>query len=79
MSGAQEPPREDPGSVPLVIVGFGGFLTIATGLSITILAYVLVNTVTDGRPAIAAVSLVGILVGVAIYYVGMGELFQSGP
>lgn len=75
-------PEEDAGGessgVPLVVAGFGGFLTVATGLAVTVLAFVLVNAATGGNLAIATLSLLGILVGVVIYYLGLDELFQAG-
>lgn len=60
------------------VMGFGGLLTIATGVSITVLAFVLVNTTTGGNLAVATLSLLGIVVGMGIYYVGMGELLGDG-
>lgn len=78
MAGSDDQPDGYSGSVPLVVVCLGGFLMIATGLSITVLAFVLVNTLTGGKLAVATVALGGILAGVGIYYVGMGELLESG-
>lgn len=74
------PEEHSPGNsgVPLVVMGFGGLLTIVTGISIAVLAFVLVNTATGGNLAVATLALVGIVVGIAIYYAGMGELLGSG-
>lgn len=64
------------GITPLLL-GFGGFLTIATGLSVTVLAFVLVSSLASGYVAIALLSLLGIVGGVGILYVGVDELLRS--
>lgn len=68
----------DHGSVSPLLLGFGGFLTIATGLSVTVLAFVLVSSLVSGYVAIGLLSLLGIGAGVGIFYVGVGELLRSG-
>lgn len=77
MSRSEEQSGGDDGGITPLVAGFGGFLTIATGLSITVLAFVLVSTVAGGNFPIAAISILGILAGMGIYYVGMDELFRS--
>lgn len=78
MAESEEHPTGNSRDVPLVVMGFGGLLTIATGVSVTVLAFVLVNTVAGGNLAVAILSLLGIVAGIGIYYVGMNELL-GGP
>lgn len=66
------------GASPLVL-GIGGFLTVVTGVAVAVLAFVLVSTAAGGDPGVATLSLLGIVVGIVIYYAGMDELLQNGP
>lgn len=66
------------GGITPMLLGFGGFLTIATGLSVTVLTFVLASSLASGYVAIALLSLLGIVAGVGIFYVGVGELLRSG-
>lgn len=45
-----------------------------TGVAITVLGFVLVNTAAGGDLAVATLSLLGIVVGIATYYAGVDEL-----
>lgn len=72
-----EPPAATDDRTSLFVVGVGGVLTVVAGLSISVLAYVLVNTVVDGHPTVAAIALAGLLAGFGIYYLGLRELLGS--
>lgn len=79
MAGSKEHSTDDTSGVSLLVIGLGGLLTVSTGVSITVLALVLVNTSIGGNLAVATLSLLGIVVGMGTYYVGMGELLGNGP
>lgn len=79
MAESEEHSTGNASGVSPVVMVVGGFLTIATGTSITVLAFVMVNTATGGNLAVATLSLLGIVLGIGIYYVGMGELLGNGP
>lgn len=78
MSDSGERSNGDRVSIAPLLLGFGGFLTIATGLSVTVLAFVFASSLASGYAPIALLSLLGIAAGVGIFYVGVGELLRSG-
>lgn len=76
-SDSDEGPVATDESTSVFVLGMGGFLTVMSGLSISVLAYVLASTVVDGHRAVAATALAGLLAGFVIYYLGMRELLAS--
>lgn len=78
MADAEEHATGNAGGASPAVVGLGGFLTIVTGVAVTVLAFVLVNTASGGDFGVAALSLLGIVVGIGIYYAGMAELLRGG-
>lgn len=79
MADSDEHVTGDAGAVSPVVLGIGGFLTVVLGVAITVLGFVLVNTAAGGDLAVATLSLLGIVVGIGTYYVGMDELLRDGP